>query len=587
MRVGIKSAVLVGGFWCAVLCAPGCTGDDTPADGEASWEALLTDGDPMTIAPASMPRPGMMPPPAPGRFCPTGDCSGSPLALWTFDDCGPTVTNLADTAFTSLPHPAFRAVSVACAPGIDGAAVKLAGDEDVVYSPDQPDLVFDQGLTVAAWIKPDKITGTQSIARKRLEGSSSFVLAIDSKKLVLALKLAGGKTVGVSAGGLSAGKFTHVAATYDGKDAILYVDGAVAAKVHAVGKLASSAGPILIGNDASGRLLKGVVDTVWLNTLAAPADVVKELTCVHQPPVVSLTPGMTEPQVAGTTVPFDLSITNANGPNCAASSFQFFTMLPYPLQSDTFFGSVTVAPGATGHATVNVKSSKMAAVGSYPVPVQVVDSSSGSSFATASATYVVGTGPISCDGVAPFTADIIGPPYGIGGPSFSYAAPGLTPPTVNQVFDPATYRMQLQVSANPGVPSDANNAFFGFGVGFANPICVDASAFNAVRFTLTGDLGTCQLSMSLTPSQNNSVNNGPVGVCTTAGGCFGPFSGALTTGVNTVKFSDFTGGVPLATLDPTALNAIGWNLTAPSDNGVTAPCVANFTVSDVSFATAN
>ena len=56
---------------------------------------------------------------------------------------------------------------------------------------------------------------------------------------------------------------------------------------------------------------------------------------------------------------------------------------------------------------------------------------------------------------------------------------------------------------------------------------------------------------------------------------------------NTVKFSDFTGGVPLATLDPTALNAIGWNLTAPSDGGVTAPCVANFTVSDVSFVTAN
>ena len=40
----------------------------------------------------------------------------------------------------------------------------------------------------------------------------------------------------------------------------------------------------------------------------------------------------------------------------------------------------------------------------------------------------------------------------------------------------------------------------------------------------------------------------------------------------------------LATLDPTALNAIGWNLTAPSD-GVSAPCVANFTVSDVAFVT--
>jgi hypothetical protein len=571
---------------CAALCAPGCTGDDTPPDGEASWEALLTDGDPTKIAPGSMPAAGMTPPPPPTqpRFCP-GDCAASPLALWTLDDCGPARSNLDDSAFTSLPHPAFRAVSAACVPGIDGTAVKLAADEDVVYSPDQPDYVFDQGLTVAAWIKPDKITGTQSIARKRLEGSSSFVLAIDSKKLVLALKLAGGKTIGLSAGGLAAGKFTHVAATYDGRDAILYVDGAVAAKARAVGKLASSAGPILIGNDASGRLFKGVVDTIWLNTLAAPESVVKELTCVHQPPVVSLTPATTEPQIGGTTVPFDLSITNANGPNCAASDFQFFTMLPFPLSSDRFFGSVTVAPGATGHATLNVKSSKMAAIGSYPVPVQVNDPASASGFATASATYVVGTGPISCDGVAPFTPEIIGSPFAIGGAPFTYAAPGLNAPIVDQVFDPNTYRVQLQVSANPGVPTDSNNAFFGFGVGFGNPPCVDAGAFNAVRFSITGDLGTCQLSMSLTPSQNNAVDNGGFGVCTTPGGCFGPFSGPLAAGVNVVKFSDFTGGMPLATLDPTALNAIGWNLTAPSDGGVTAPCAANFTVSDVAFVT--
>ena len=153
------------------------------------------------------------------------------------------------------------------------------------------------------------------------------------------------------------------------------------------------------------------------------------------------------------------------------------------------------------------------------------------------------------------------------------------------MFDPSTDAFQaLQVSANPGVPTDANNAFLGFGVGFGNPPCLDAGAFNAVRFTITGDLGTCQLSMTLTPSQNNSVTNGPFGVCTTPGGCFGPFSGPLTTGVNVVPFTDLTGGVPLATLDPTALNAIGWNLTAPSD-GVTAPCVANFTVSDVAFVT--
>ena len=260
MSERMKSAVLVVAVSCAGLGAPGCTGGDTPADdAQAQWEALMTDGDPNQVAPGAMPRPMTPPPPGPGpgRFCP-GDCSGSPLALWTFDDCSMAVTNLADSAFTSqISHPAFRAVSAACAPGIAGAAVKLADDEDIVYSPDQPDYLFDQGLTVAAWIKPDRLGGTQSIIRKRFDGASSFVLGIEGKKLVLALKLTNGKTVGVTAGGLTAGKFTHVAATYDGKDAILYVDGAAVAKTRAGGKIAPGGGPIFIGNDASGRRDQG------------------------------------------------------------------------------------------------------------------------------------------------------------------------------------------------------------------------------------------------------------------------------------------------------------------------------------------
>ena len=185
MSERMKAAVLVVAVSCAGLGAPGCTGGGTPADdAQTQWEALMTDGDPESGRPrcdaaaddAAAAR-GRV-----ARFCP-GDCSGSPLALWTFDDCSMAVTNLADSAFTSqIPHPAFRAVSAACVPGIAGAAVKLADDEDIVYSPDQPDYLFDQGLTVAARIKPDWLGGTQSIIRKRFDGASSFVLGIEGKE---------------------------------------------------------------------------------------------------------------------------------------------------------------------------------------------------------------------------------------------------------------------------------------------------------------------------------------------------------------------------------------------------------------------
>ena len=288
------------------LLISGC-GDNVPTsgDGQSGSSALLSDGDPSTIAPPRM----MPPPPAPlpTRYCPSGDCARDPLALWTFDDCNTAVDRSSRTrrSPTQISHPAFRAVSVACADGMDNQARQALGRRRHRLCPDQVDFAFDKGLTVAAWIKPDSIGGTQSLVRKRLDGSSSFLLAIDGKKLVFALRLTSGRVVNVSAS-ITAKRFTHVAATYDGKDAILYLDGAVAAQTHVTGTIAPGAGPIFVGNDANGRQFKGIVDTVWLNTLAAPADVVRGFLCVRKPPIVSLTPGETPPQVSGTTVAFDL-----------------------------------------------------------------------------------------------------------------------------------------------------------------------------------------------------------------------------------------------------------------------------------------
>ena len=227
----------------------------------------------------------------PPRFC--SDCSREPLAFWTLDDCNTSSTQLNDSASTSsISHPAFRAVSVACVAGASSQAVKLAAKDDIVYAPDQPDFVFDQGLTIAAWIKANSLNGTQSIVRKRFDGNSSFTLAIDDKKLTFVVRLTNGKLVGVTAA-IKADRLTHVAATYDGQRAQLYIDGALAAKANGAGKIAPGAGPILIGNDADGRQFKGMIDEIWLNTLAAPADAVKGLTCIRKAPIVTLSPAMT------------------------------------------------------------------------------------------------------------------------------------------------------------------------------------------------------------------------------------------------------------------------------------------------------
>jgi hypothetical protein len=574
VRRSAKAALL--GFAGASLLTLGC--GDNGSGGGASLSTLMDDGDVAAIAPAAMTVPPDMT--APPRFCPNGDCASSPLALWTLDDCNVQTTQLSDSGFTSIAHPAFRAVSAACVASIDNQGIRLAKADDIIYAPDEPDFLFNQGLTVAAWINPDTVSGTQSIFRKRLDSSSAFVLAIEGGKLTFAMRLTNWKTVGISTA-IKAKRFTHVAATYDGTQALLYVNGAVAASANAAGTIAPGAGPVFVGNDANGRELVGTVDDLWLNTLAAPASVIQALTCIRSAPVLALTPGTTPAEVAGTPVPFDLAITNTDTASCAADIFQVFSGYYTSLRLNVPSGSVAIAPGQTAHVAVVVTSSKMSSAGTYPVDLYVSGQAGYQHQAQAQATYVVGTGPISCDGVPPATSQITDSFRSPLGQQFTYAAAGLTAPTVTTLFNGDGTTAGAQVTVSPGTTTDVNNSFVGFGWGFANPPCLDASGFTGVQFTITGDLGTCNLQFSLTPSEDNGIQYGPFGVCT-ADNCVGPFSASLGLGTTVVNFADMTGGRPLATLDATALNAISWNVNVPTD-GVTAPCTASFTVTGVAF----
>ena len=366
----------------ALAGALGC-GDDRPADPQQAWEALMGDGDLAGMPGATNVAPQ---PPPPPRSC--TDCAREPLAFWTLDDCNTSSTLLLDFGGTTIIHPAFRAVSVACVPGASVQAVKLAGKDDIVYAPDQPDFIFDQGLTIAAWIKANSLGGTQSIARKRFDGNSSLTLAIDDKKLTFVVRLTNGKLVGVTAA-IKADRLTHVAATYDGQRALLYVDGALAAKATGAGKIAPGAGPILFGNDADGRQFKGMIDEIWLNTLAAPADAVKGLTCIRKAPVATFTPAMTPATPPNVPVAFDLAITNPSGASCPVDQFQFFGQLPFPLTADQQFGFVSAGPGQTVHTPINVSAFDAGATGPIPFQYFVANTANFNLQTVASATFVI------------------------------------------------------------------------------------------------------------------------------------------------------------------------------------------------------
>ena len=140
-------------------------------------------------------------------------------------------------------------------------------DDDLVLVPDQPNFVFSEGFTVAAWVKPVALGGVRTIFRKRQEGTSTFVLVENGQNFQIVISLANGKAADVQAKA-TLDKFTHVAATYDGIFLKLYLDGQEAASKRVVGRLSDGVGPLLMGNDANKRRIDGVIDNVVFDTLA-------------------------------------------------------------------------------------------------------------------------------------------------------------------------------------------------------------------------------------------------------------------------------------------------------------------------------
>ena len=256
-------------------------------------------------------------------------------------------TELGDSSFFG-GHTAFRSVTAFCRPGVLNTGIGFDEDDDLVIVPDQPNFVFSEGFTVAAWVKPLALGGVRTIFRKRQEGTSTFVLVENGKKFQIVISLANGKAADVQAPA-TLDKFTHVAATYDGIFLKLYLDGMEAASKRVVGRLSDGVGPLLMGNDANLRRIDGIIDSVVFDTLpATPAEIAK-LTCLPQPSVMSVTPVDPAAVPPGTPVSYDVQITNNS---CEDASLQL-QRVPVQLQPDIIvspsFGYAFVPAASTAH----------------------------------------------------------------------------------------------------------------------------------------------------------------------------------------------------------------------------------------------
>jgi hypothetical protein len=117
--------------------------------------------------------------------------------------------------------------------------------------------------------------------------------------------------------------------------------------------------------------------------VAAPAPV-----CTRAAPTVSMS-GSTAAVDAGSTVSYTVNVRNNDSTECASTSFSLARTVPTGWTGTLSAGSIALAPGASGTATLQVTSPVSAAQGSYGVGSGVASTVGSTHTANASSTYSV------------------------------------------------------------------------------------------------------------------------------------------------------------------------------------------------------
>lgn len=200
-----------------------------------------------------------------------------PLAQWTFEG-DPTAALLDATGHgfdaTAMGSPALE-------PGRGTQALRLDGRSWLQV--DAGGGLNLDALTLAAWIRPDRVDGRRGIAVKRVGNAAApWVFTVFDG----ALAFEGCGTSGAfwpfnfRGGQVAAGEWSHVAATFRaGQEIVLYLNGSPVARKPIAESAAPNGEPLVIGREAWGgegglnevAYFRGLLDdvTVWKRALSA------------------------------------------------------------------------------------------------------------------------------------------------------------------------------------------------------------------------------------------------------------------------------------------------------------------------------
>jgi hypothetical protein len=295
-----------------------------------------------------------------------GGPSGIPSAFWSFDDCSAVTRALLDSSGNGI-H-AVRKVSTACAEGIQGLGVDFNEEGDRVEALNAPQFALDRRLAVAAWVNPRSINNNRPVVLKRLEDQTAFSLRVQNEQAQFSVTLDSGRTV-TSRMPIPANSWSHIAGIFDGRFVFLFVNGEQVGQVFAEGSIRDVDSPIRIGGTTQTQFFDGVIDNVFISTnFVTPADIAN-LACIRGFSTLAVMPDTSGPVPPGTTVPYDVAVTNNDVGACGPRSFalrNLFNPSGFTTTVNPFF--IDVPKGETGHFEFAVTSSEDLEPGFFQIP---------------------------------------------------------------------------------------------------------------------------------------------------------------------------------------------------------------------------
>ena len=191
---------------------------------------------------------------------PPVDLSGL-VGAWGFEDGSGTAA--ADSSPTGSDGTLTGGTAWSTA-GRFGKGLTFDGADDRVTIADADTLDLAIGMTVEAWVNPTAVTNWRTVLMKEGTGALSYGLYATGDTGRPSIHANTGNEVDArGTAALPANTWSHLAATYDGANLRLYVNGTQVASRALTGPLSATSGPLRLGGNAMwGEAFAGAIDEV-------------------------------------------------------------------------------------------------------------------------------------------------------------------------------------------------------------------------------------------------------------------------------------------------------------------------------------